>query len=267
MDPVSRFLSVYSPLEVRWERLDPPGPVDGGVRRLLYRGLRLYRRRLALEEGRRRRPGRRGPPDFKRTMRLSLRTFGEAVRIARSRRKRSRSRLLVLLDVSNSMRDYWPWIQALILALRGLPTGSYEVFVFSTRLVRITGIIESGGGDSEVLEAVIREAGVWGSGTRIGEALKSLVDDYPSYVDRRTGVLIVSDGWDLGDLGVLEESLRELRKRSGYIAWITPHASSEGFSPSTACLRIALNYVDDLLPTSALEDPRMLSRLVRPRRR
>ena len=262
-DPVSRFLSVYSPMEIVWEELEIPKEGDVNTRRTLYRGLREYRRRLALMEGRRRRRSIRGDIDFRRTMKESLRTFGEIIKLSKSARKKSKSRLLLLIDVSNSMKEYWAWIQGVIAALRGLPAGSYEVFLFSTKLVRVTDLIESIRDQEELVEAIAREEGLWGSGTRIGEALNKLLEEYPSYLDRKSGVLIVSDGWDLGDLTLLEESLAELKRRVGYIAWITPYASSEGFKPVTACLRIAVNYVDDLLPTTILGDPRRLSRLIK----
>lgn len=115
--PVERFLSIYSPVDASWGEpgVDLPSPSQA---RALYRSLVLLRRRLGLEEGRRRVPRRRGMIDFRRSMRRSLRTFGETVRLARSSRKRSKTDILVLLDVSNSMKDYWPWILGILNSLR-----------------------------------------------------------------------------------------------------------------------------------------------------
>jgi len=262
LDPVSAFLNVYSPLEVSWERRIAEMKTSPERRRRIGRTLRLYSRILGLREGRRKTASIRGYEDLRRSMKGSLRTFGEIVRIARSSRKRTRSKLVLLADVSGSMMDEWEWLCDALAALKQLPSGSYEAFLFSTRLQRITDIIESMANPSEIARAIVAEFKYWGSGTRIGEALEALVNNYAGILRRDAAVLIISDGWDLGDLGKLERSLAEIKRRVGHMAWITPHASNPGFAPSTSCLKIALKYVDILLPTKALEAPRMLLQII-----
>lgn len=262
LDPVSRFLSSYSPLEVELE--------EGLLRleslrersRSISRGLRAYSRMLALKPGRRRVKSRRGRVDFRRTLRASLSTYGEVVRLLRSSRKKTRARLIALLDVSGSMKDEWDWIYDSLRAFKALPPGSYEVFLFSTRLKRITHLLESQSTEKELARTLAREFRYWGSGTRIGDALEELVNAYSGILGKDAGVLIVSDGWDLGDLRKLESLIIELRRRVSHVAWLTPHASKPGFKPVTACLRIVSKHVDALLPSTCLEDPRLLANMV-----
>ncbi len=270
IDPVKRFLSVYSPYDVEWERLS----VEPGTRELarrISRGLRVVRRLLALYPGRRLRRSSRGPIDFRGVMRRSLRHFGEPVELVKSRRKLSRARIVALFDVSNSMRDEWPWLQSAMAAFRSLPSGSYEVFAFSVRLVRLTEVLQRLERPEEIGRVVYRELGVWGSGTRIGESLRQLLEAHGGLVTERTGVLIVSDGWDLGDLELLDSALSELSRRAGLVAWLTPYAGSKGFRPEAAALKIAVNRVDVFTSARVLEDPRSALRafssaLIAPRR-
>ena len=262
LDPVSRFLSVYSPLEVAWERRIAQVLAGLERRREIARTLRAFMKLLALEAGRRRVQRVRGEESLRLSMKRSLRTFGEIVKIARTSRKRVKARLVVLVDVSGSMNDEWEWLYELLAALKHLPSGRYEAFIFSTRLFRATDILEAHTRPDEAIRAIMSEFRYWGGGTRIGEALETLVKEYSGILKKKTGVLIVSDGWDLGNLEKLEESLAELKRRVGYLAWITPHASKPGFSPATSCLQIALRYIDTLLPKEALENPRLLTSLI-----
>lgn len=263
LDAVSRFLGVYSPLEVIWRELGFEPSESPHERRRYYGGLKTLRRALALYEGRRSVRSPRGRIDFKRSMRASLKTYGEMMSLARSRRKKSKSKLVALVDVSNSMKDYWGDLYHVVTAFKGLPSGSYEVFLFSTRLVRVTDKIAGVTGPRDFIELIVKGAGIWGSGTRIGESLKTLLDEHPWVIGPRTSLIIASDGWDLGDLSLLEDSLRRVRRRAGYMLWATPHASSPDFVPATACLLIASRYVDSIIPLSSLRDQRFLRKIAK----
>ena len=82
-----------------------------------------------------------------------------------------------------------------------------EVFVFSTRLVRITRQFASERTD-EALKAVQRSAVMWSGGTRIGEAIRSFNVEWARRVlSRGPVVLLISDGWDLGDPELLAREI------------------------------------------------------------
>ena len=50
----------------------------------------------------------------------------------------------------------------------------------------------------------------WSGGTRIGESLSAFLDGWPRLVDRRTVVVVLSDGWETGNPEVLAEALATL---------------------------------------------------------
>lgn len=260
--PVEYFLSVYSPLESRLGAWEEPGAREGLARRIAG-GLRALRRSVPLGRRRRWRASQRGAPDLRAAMRLARRAMGEPLWIPRRARLRGRAKLVGVFDVSRSMSDEWPWLIAAMYAFRSLPPGDYEVFAFSTRLARLTGAVQEARSPGKLARAAARGAWVWGGGTRIGESLLELVTRHPGALTGRSLVLIVSDGWDLGDEALIEEALLELRRRAGAVAWLSPHAGSPGFSPETPALRAAARHCHALAPTSSLESPRGAAELAR----
>ena len=75
--------------------------------------------------------------DMRRTLRASLRTGGEPIRLARRRRRVVPRRLVMLCDISGSMEPYArAYLQFLTSAAGSGP--HVEAFVFATRLTRLT---------------------------------------------------------------------------------------------------------------------------------
>ena len=87
---------------------------------------------------RRRERGRHGRQiDLRRSLRASLRTGGEPLRLARRRRRSVPRRLVMLCDISGSMEPYArAYLQFLVSAAGSGP--NVEAFVFATRLTRLT---------------------------------------------------------------------------------------------------------------------------------
>ena len=72
---------------------------------------------------------------MRRTLRTSLRTGGDPIRLARRRRRIARRRLVLLCDISGSMEPYArAYLQFLTCAAGSGPNA--EAFVFATRLTR-----------------------------------------------------------------------------------------------------------------------------------
>jgi len=260
LDPVGRFMSIYSPVEVRGRAVREKLRGGSDVR-VVRRMVKALARATAQTPGVRRVEGKEYV-DFPRTFSTAISTLGEIVRLRRSSRKRTRARLVVLLDVSGSMEERWGSLMRILQGLRQLPQGTYEAFVFSTSLVRITDILASS--SVRALEdELIRVVDIWGSGTRIGECLMEFMDKQGGLLRGDSTVIVVSDGWDLGDLGVLEESLRRMRRSAGRIIWLDPNASMRNYSPETACMRIVIRYVDAVLPIDVLMDQKYLRNMVR----
>ncbi|MEK6912306.1 MAG: VWA domain-containing protein [Candidatus Thermoplasmatota archaeon] len=163
----------------------------------LRAGVRRFRRAVATLPGRRLEASRIGRFDFRGTLRHTFRYGGEIVEIHRRRRKRLRSEIVVLWDVSGSMREHDDALLALVYTLHRVSRRT-RVFGFSTGLEEITGHL-AGRPYPVAARDASRVLGPAGGGTRIGRCLAEFRRRYGRLVHSRTTVLVVSDGWDLGD--------------------------------------------------------------------
>ena len=225
---------------------------DADVRDLEDAAARIVRR-LRSRRSRRWRIARRGARlDARRIVRLALSTGGDPIRLARRERKRRRTKLVVVCDVSGSMDLYSRFLLQVLYALQHA-FARVESFVFSTRLVRISDALSN---DSyrAALDALVRVegGGGWSGGTKIGESLEALRVGWPRLFDRRTAVIILSDGWETGDPEVLASALRELNRRAGRVIWLNPLLGSPSYQPLTAGMRAALPHVDVFAPAHDL---------------
>jgi uncharacterized protein with von Willebrand factor type A (vWA) domain len=219
-------------------------------------------RRLALRRSRRWKTGARGRAvDLRGTIRWSVRTAGELVRVRRRTRRIRRTRLLALCDVSGSMELYSRFLLQFLHALQNT-FASVETFVFATRLSRITDQLR-GSEYRDALQQLGREVRDWSGGTRIGQAVESVVRDHHRLLDRRTIVLVLSDGWDVGEPEQLERAMAALHRRVGKVIWLNPLMGAVDFSPATRGMRVALGHIDLLAPAHNLESlERLVPRLV-----
>ena len=234
--------AAYSPVEVLTKRdfrgfgsaeLDDLRRVVTVIARILAK---RFRRRYRYSRT-------RGKLDLRRTLRRNLRRGGEMMEISYRRRRRQRLRLVLLCDVSRSMDLYSRFLVQFIYAFQGA-CQRIETFAFSTSLRRITEALDEE--DFEVvLDRLARDVPQWSGGTRIGACLDSFLKSHGDAVlDRRTVVLILSDGWDTGDIELLSGSMRDIGRRAQCVIWLNPLVGYEGYRPDTAGMKAALPYVD-----------------------
>ena len=180
-------------------------------------------------------------------LRRALSSGGEAL-YWRWHRRATRPRPVVLVcDISGSMERYTRFLLrfAHTLSRAGAPL---EVFVFSTRLTRITRQLRARSAD-RALREVARSVVDWSSGTRIGASLRELNRLWVRRTIRSGAiVLLISDGWERGDPELLAREMATLQRSCHRLVWLDPLASREGFEPATLGLRAALPFVDDFLP-------------------
>jgi uncharacterized protein with von Willebrand factor type A (vWA) domain len=211
-------------------------------------------RRLAHRISRRRRPTRRrGRVDLRRTLRANL-TRGDLIELKRRERKRRKVRLVLLCDVSGSMDLYSRFLLQFLFALQNV-FGRVETFTFSTRLTRVTDHLR-GRSYREVLRR-LTDVRDWSGGTRIGESLAQFNREWPTLVDRRTIVIILSDGWDTGEPDLLAGELLRIKRRAGRMIWLNPLLGNPSYEPLTRGMAAALPLVDDFAAAhnlSALRD-------------
>lgn len=223
---------------------------------------RQIARRLAARPSRRWRPARRGPGiHLRATMRQSLETGGETPYLQRRERKKRKTRIVALCDVSASMDIYSRVLLQFLYALQNA-FARVETFVFSTALSRVTPDLT---GDSYRAALVRLSAAVqgWSGGTRIGESLATLNTNWSRLIDRRTVVVILSDGWDTGSPEQLADELHALAHRAGRIVWLNPLLGSPSYEPLTRGMQAALRHLDVFAPAHNLASFRALERHLR----
>ena len=207
---------------------------------------------LGSRKARRFRPGSGQLLDLRRSLRQNLNHGGEILEWSR-RLPRSKLRPLVAIaDISGSMDRYSRLLLQFIYTLAEGLEQQVEGFVFSTRLTRITRqlrVFDVNRAMADVTEAVPD----WSSGTRIGQALKQFNFDWARRVlGRGAVVLLISDGWDRGDIDLLASEMARLQRSCFRLIWLNPLLGLPDYEPLTRGMKAALPYVDDFLPVHNL---------------
>jgi uncharacterized protein len=204
---------------------------------------------------RRARDGKR--PDLRGTMRQARRSGGEAIRLARQAPRARPRRLVVLCDISGSMESYSRALLMLLYCLHGGQVrggqGRPEVFSFATRLTRLTPTLAAASPETMLAKAG-EAAPDWAGGTRIGAALKEFNDRYGARgMARGAAVLIISDGWETGEPGLLGEQMARLARIAHRIVWANPRTQSPRYSPEVGGMAAAWPYCDAVVSAHNLD--------------
>ncbi|TCR66378.1 VWA domain-containing protein [Bosea sp. BK604] len=193
---------------------------------------------LPRRRGYRHRTARRGPMvDLARSMRDAIRHDGEVMSLKRLRRVTRPRPILLLIDVSGSMKQRSDANLALAHTIvQAVPR--VEVFTFGTRLSRVTRALRRRRRE-QALEDASGLVADWDGGTRIGDALQAFlaVPRFASYA-RGAIVIVLSDGLERGDPATLVTAVARLAARAYRIDWLTPLAADPAYRPETEALRL-----------------------------
>ncbi len=219
---------------------------------------------LATRLSRRKVVGKKGKTiDFRRSWRKSLVHGGEPLELFRKQQKIKKTKILLLCDVSGSMDCYAKFLIQFIYGMQK-EIKEVEVAVFSTHLTDITGLLRRKG-LAEGLNEVADVVPDWSGGTKIGESLLEFYRQFaPSFSAYRTVVILISDGWDRGDVEVLRYSMEMLHRHAYRLIWLNPLLGSDGYQPICRGIRTALPYVDYFLPAHNLESLAELTKILIP---
>jgi uncharacterized protein with von Willebrand factor type A (vWA) domain len=210
----------------------------------LYQLMTRLQLRTPVRRTRRYEKGRHGQRiDMRRTLRGSLRTGGDPIRLARRHRRVARRRLVMLCDISGSMEPYArAYLQFLTSAAGSGPDA--EAFAFATRLTRLTRALASRNPERAIQRAAAT-APDWSSGTRIGDALKTFNDRHGRRGMARGAVIVIlSDGWERGDPEHVGVQMQRLARLAHRIVWVNPRISASAFSARAGGMTAALPYCD-----------------------
>ncbi|ADV12161.1 vWA domain-containing protein [Mesorhizobium ciceri] len=218
--------------------------------------LAAFRRRLASALPARRsfrtvRTHSRGKLDLRRSLREIVSADGDVPSPLLRRRQTVPRKLLLLIDVSGSMKlhtaDYLKLAHA---AVQGADRA--EIFTFGTRLTRITTALRIRDRDQALARAAA-QVDDWDGGTRMGPTLLAFlsVPRFSAFA-RGAAIVILSDALERGDHAELETAMRRLSARAFRLSLATPLAGDPRFRPATAALRAILPDLDDLVDGSSL---------------
>ena len=208
--------------------------------------------RAPRRRGYRWRAARSGSADVRRMVRDAKRNAGEFVRLRRRKRRARQRRIVVLIDVSGSMKErtqaHLSFAHALVRAAE-----TAEVFTIGTRLTRITRALRRRE-RAQALAAAALVVSDWDGGTRIGEALNAFLA-IPRFaaLARGASLIVLSDGLERGDPTAMTEAVARLSRIAWRTIWLTPLAAEPGFAPRTAALSAARPYLDELGDGSSLQ--------------
>ncbi len=185
--------------------------------------------------------------DFRKILKKSMQQGGEISHFEYRKRKVSKTHIVLLCDISKSMELYSKFVIQMMYALQNSNL-RIQCFVFSTSLYSVSKHFKRQD-IREALETVSHQVEEWSGGTNIGFSLHQFLTKYgKKSLKKNTFTFIVSDGWDAGEIELLNQSMRKLQKKSEQLIWINPLATSTHFDPQVLGMKTAMPYIDHLIP-------------------
>ncbi|MCV6547537.1 MAG: VWA domain-containing protein [Cohaesibacter sp.] len=209
-------------------------------------------KRLHYRLSRRHRRANRGAAiDLRNSMRKALASDGMPLHLARKKRAQPPVKLLIFVDVSDSMDAYSIFFAQFMLALLQ-ETRQTSAFLFNTRLVPVSTRFHKA--NAKVLTDKLSLLGRdWSGGTRIGEMLSVFNGQYARQLcNKHTICLLMSDGFDAGDRSDLEQQLKQLKRHCKKLIWLNPMLGREDYAPEASGAALLLAQADLALPVHNL---------------
>ncbi len=199
--------------------------------------------------------------DLRNTIRKNLKTGGELIHILHKKPKKNRLKLVMLCDVSKSMDLYSAFLIQFIFAFQSVYR-QIETFVFSNSLQRITHDLKNKTFQESMRELSHHVVG-WSGGTQIGLSLQQFTDDFSmQLLDKQTIVLILSDGWDVGNVEILKESMQTIQQKSRKVIWLNPLAGNPKFSPNVQGMAAAMPFIDVFASAHNVQSLRQIGKFI-----
>jgi uncharacterized protein len=184
-------------------------------------------RRLASRLAARRRLGREGRLDVRRTVRASLGTGGVPVETHHRPRRVHKPELVVFCDVSGSVAGFAHFTLMLTAALRE-QFSRVRAFAFIDTCDEVTRLFGPGADLADSVRRLAREADLvaYDGHSDYGNALRVFVDRFPDAVGPKTSLLVLGDArTNYRDPGIA--LLKGLVDRSRHAYWLNPEPRRE----------------------------------------
>ncbi|HEY9557851.1 MAG TPA: VWA domain-containing protein [Acidimicrobiales bacterium] len=183
-------------------------------------------RKLAVRLARKRRHGRRGPLDFRSTMRQSLSYGGVPADLRFKYPRPSKPEIFVVADISGSVAAFARFTLHLVYAISG-QFSKVRAFVFIDGIDEVTHMFEGVDDISEAVHRVNTEADVvWVDGhSDYGHAFEVFHQRYAKEISAKTTVIILGDArnnYHASQSWVL----KDIAKRARHLYWLNPEPKS-----------------------------------------
>jgi uncharacterized protein with von Willebrand factor type A (vWA) domain len=202
---------------------------------------------------------RRGDVDVRATVRAALRTGGVPMRLVRRRPRRDKAKVVLLCDLSDSVRDTAVFLLEFVAAAHRL-VRRVRTFVFVAEAREITGLLREQALDSALatiqsgavlpLSGTSNYAGAWREVERVmGPTL-----------DKRTTLVVLGDGrTNFKDPGLA--GLAELRARARGLLWVCPE-ERERWGQADSQMPAYARLADRVLPAGDVADLERAARVL-----
>jgi uncharacterized protein with von Willebrand factor type A (vWA) domain len=182
-------------------------------------------RRLATRLNRHKASRRRGPVDFRHTVRASMSSGGVPLEIRHRPRRPTRSDLVVLCDISGSVASFAGFTLMLVFALRE-QFDRVRAFTFVDEIHEVTDRFRTGADPGETLASLAasaQHATLWGR-TNYGRAFTRFAEEHPDALTPKTNLLVLGDARsNYSDLAL--PVVADLVKAARHAWWLNPEAA------------------------------------------
>ena len=172
----------------------------------------------------------KGSIDIRKTIRHGISKGGMLLDLSYKRKRKEKRKVVFILDVSGSMDTYSYYLLRYVLVLKKY-FKSLEFFTFSTTLTHVTPMLRQNN-EQEILKQIGKNVNSWSSGTKIGESLSEFLSLYGSkFLSQKHIVVILSDGLETGNVTVLQDAVRTIRRKCKTLVWLNPLKGMDGYQP------------------------------------
>ncbi|MBE1282109.1 MAG: VWA domain-containing protein [Rhodobacteraceae bacterium] len=215
----------------------------GGEDHVLSRFRTRAPRMLPQRTSRRKRKSRKKDVlDMRRAMRRAVHHDGELLTLPGRSRIRTIRPILLLIDVSGSMKDRTDAYFRFAHSLKRL-NARVEVFALGTQMTRVTRALALRNREQALARASVLIPD-WDGGTRLGDTMNAFLA-VPRYAGMARGAFVVtlSDGLERDSSDALDLAVRKLSRLCWQHLWLTPLSTGPEFVPQTEAL---IRIRDDL---------------------
>lgn len=232
---------------------------DKSELRQIRKIIQIIAKKIAIEKSRRyQKTKKRKKIDLRKTVAKATQKNGELLRLYYCKPKPKRLKIILVCDVSRSMELYSQFLLQFMLGFQSA-VQKIEAFIFSTDLHYVSPLIDHQNIQESLSDLSERYLG-WSGGTKIGHSLDQLLREHNNRLSSRSIFMILSDGWETGDVDLLQSSMKSIHRKVSKVIWLNPLASNKEYEPEVAGLKAAMPYIDLLAPAHNISS---LSRLVR----